>query len=212
MSSAATLLFVSAAVVAVVDWAAVARSRREVEYVCKPGALALLIAATVTLDPASDTQRWWFTAALVLSLAGDVFLMLPTDLFTAGLVAFLLAHIAYVAGFRTVGSSAVGLAIAAAVVVLLGAAIGGRIIASMHRDGHDTLVVPVVAYMIVISAMVASALASGSARAGAGAALFFVSDTLIAWNRFVSSFRGDKVAIIATYHLGQLGLALSLVR
>ena len=45
--------------------------------------------------------RWGFTvAALSLSLAGDVLLMVRKDLFVAGLAAFLLAHLAYVGAFN----------------------------------------------------------------------------------------------------------------
>ena len=48
-------------------------------------------------------MRAWFVAALVLSLAGDVFLMLPKDLFVFGLGAFLLGHLAYIVGLHVDG-------------------------------------------------------------------------------------------------------------
>ena len=38
--------------------------------------------------------------------------------------------------------------------------------------------------------------------------LFFISDTLLAWNRFVAPIRHQRVLIMSTYHLGQMGLAL----
>ena len=44
-----------------------------------------------------------------------------------------------------------------------------------------------------------------------GAGLFYVSDALIAWNRFVAETRHGRVAIMVTYHLAQMGLVLSLV-
>ena len=69
-----------------------------------------------------------------------------------------------------------------------------------------------VAYMAVISAMVTCALATGNVLAAAGASLFFVSDALIAWNRFVRPLAWAPVAIMVTYHLGQAGLVTSLVR
>jgi alkenylglycerophosphocholine/alkenylglycerophosphoethanolamine hydrolase len=70
---------------------------------------------------------------------------------------------------------------------------------------------PVLAYLLVISAMVASAIGSGDAWAMAGALLFFASDGTLAWNKFVSPFKGGRLAVIVTYHLGQLGLVLSLL-
>jgi hypothetical protein len=45
-----------------------------------------------------------------------------------------------------------------------------------------------------------------------GASLFFASDSLIAWNRFVRPRAWAPVAIMVTYHLGQAGLVTSLVR
>ena len=70
---------------------------------------------------------------------------------------------------------------------------------------------PVVAYMGVISAMVASAIGVGHVMGVIGAGLFYVSDALIAWNRFVRETRHHAVAIMVTYHLGQMALVLSLV-
>src|SRR4051812_11194553 len=81
----------AAAVFAVGDWVAAARKRRALEYVCKPATLAALLVAASALDPAAgaDSRRSWFVVALVFCLAGDVLLMLPQDLFVAGLAAFL---------------------------------------------------------------------------------------------------------------------------
>ena len=45
-----------------------------------------------------------------------------------------------------------------------------------------------------------------------GAILFYVSDALIGWTRFVRDVRHGRVAIMVTYHLGQIGLVLSLAR
>ena len=53
---------------------------------------------------------------------------------------------------------------------------------------------------------------TGRAAAIVGASLFAASDALIAWNRFVGSTPAASVVIMVTYHLGQLGLVLSLVR
>jgi uncharacterized membrane protein YhhN len=201
-----------AALFAAGDWYAVSRGHEPAEYVCKPATMIALIVVALALDPAVAGRRWWFVAALALSLAGDVFLMLPADLFVAGLVSFLLGHLAYVAGFRVDGASGGAIAVAAVVVAVVAAVVGSRILAAVRGGEQRDLTVPVVVYMVVISAMVASALATGNVLAGAGAALFFASDALIAWNRFVTPMRWAPVAIMVTYHLGQAGLVTSLVR
>ena len=71
---------------------------------------------------------------------------------------------------------------------------------------------PVTLYIVVISAMLITALATGNAWAGVGAALFVSSDAMIAWNRFVRPLPVADVGIMVTYHLGQAALVLSLVR
>src|SRR3954454_21049560 len=98
MTTAAWGFLALTLVIAVVDWIAVVTERRTVEYVCKPATMVGLIATVLALTPNDPTIRVWFVIALVCSLAGDVFLMLPRDLFVPGLVAFLLGHIAYVVG------------------------------------------------------------------------------------------------------------------
>jgi uncharacterized membrane protein YhhN len=193
------------------DWVAVAQGNKLVEYVCKLAVMVALVGVAVALHPAHADRRVWFVAALVLSLLGDVFLMLPTDLFVAGLASFLLAHIAYVVGFRIDGASAAAWAVAAVCVLAVDAVVGRPVLTAVRRR-HPDLMVPVVAYMLVISAMVSAAVATAVALAVAGAVLFFVSDTLIAWNRFVGSRAWMPLAIIVTYHVGQTGLVLSLAR
>jgi hypothetical protein len=42
----------------------------------------------------------------------------------------------------------------------------------------------------------------------AGALLFFASDGLLAWNKFVEKLRYGKLLVIITYHLGQVLIVL----
>src|SRR5580765_5942786 len=94
-------LVVAALLVAAADWLAVAGRAQRAEYVLKPLTMVVLIAAALALSDGAPGVTTAFTvAALVLSLAGDVFLMLPRDLFVAGLASFLLAHVAYVVAFN----------------------------------------------------------------------------------------------------------------
>ena len=44
----------------------------------------------------------------------------------------------------------------------------------------------------------------------AGALLFYLSDACIGWSRFVGDFPQSRMAIITTYHLGQIGLVIGL--
>jgi uncharacterized membrane protein YhhN len=202
---------VTAAGFAIGDWGAKLRRIAWLEYVCKPATLAALIALAVTVVPMHDagTRRAWFVAALACSLAGDVLLMLPIDAFIAGLAAFLVGHVLYVVGFWSHGPGAVMFAVVLVAVLVALSPVAGRILKAL-RDQRE-LAAPVALYMAVIAVMAASAFASGDVYAGVGAALFVISDAMIAWNRFVRPFAAAEVGIMVTYHLGQAGLVLSLV-
>jgi uncharacterized membrane protein YhhN len=211
VTTAASVLLGVAVVFAVTDWVAVARGNRRVEYVAKPGATLALVGVAATLDAAhSDTQAV-FVAALVASLAGDVFLMLPGDRFVPGLASFLVAQILYTVGFALhagdAGEYAVGVVVAAALVTPLAV----RFVRALRASRRDALVLPVVAYMSAISVMLVSAIASGDAFAVVGALAFVASDSLIAETRFVRPRPWGPVAIMVTYHVAQLGLVLSLL-
>ena len=204
-------LLVAAAVVALVDWLAVARNDRRTEYVAKPLTMVVLIGAALVLDPADGTARTWFVAALALSLLGDVFLMMPGDRFVPGLGSFLLAHVAYIVGLVVLGVSGPGF-LAGVVIVGVGLPLLAPRILGAIGDSDDTgLAVPVGAYMGVISLMVVAAGASGSPVALAGAVSFYVSDALIAWTRFVADIPHGRVLVMVTYHAAQFALVASLV-
>lgn len=197
----ATAFLVAFLVLAVVDWIAVGTRVRGLEYIAKPGALlALLLHAA-----ASGGASGWLVAALGCSLLGDVLLMLPADRFAAGLGAFLVAHLAYIGAFRAPAGARLAWLV---VVVVVSVPLGRRIVGSIARPA---LRGAVVAYMVVIAAMVASALASGPPAAVLGALLFLASDSVIAWNRFVAPLRWAAPVIMVTYHLGQLGLVRGLL-
>ncbi len=201
-----------AGVFAVGDWTSRLRHNASLEYVCKPSTLLALIVVAVALHPAGDlgTRRDWFVAALCFSLVGDVLLMLPADLFLAGLSAFVLTHICYVVGFLTRPPPTWALIVSGLGVVAAVSPVGWRIIRALRQQPN--LRGPVTFYVVVIAVMLTAALATGNVFAAVGATLFAVSDSAIAWDRFVRPFRAAPVAIMVTYHLGQVGLVLSLLR
>src|SRR3954452_1342301 len=210
VTAGATLAVAIAAALAIADWQAVVRRDRALEYICKPGVMVALIAAAVTLHPHVEARRWWVVAALALSLVGDVFLMLPKDRFIFGLVAFFLAHVAYVIAFHIHGGTPQAVAWSATVVLFADAIVLPRILRALQRD-HPQLMLPVMAYVVVLSAMVTSAVATGIVLAGIGGVLFLMSDGTLAWNRFVKAIPGGPLVVIITYHLAQAALVLSLV-
>ena len=208
-------LVAPASAIAVGDWVAVHRGKRVLEYACKPLAMVALLAAATVITPADPSQRAWFLAALSLSMLGDVFLMLPerrvgpADTFTFGLAAFLLGHLAYVAGFVARGLGSAWLFPALIISTFVLATVGVGVIRGAKR--HDaTLAGAVTVYMLVLVAMLDVAWSSGVALAMIGAALFVASDAMIGCSRFVAPFPYHRLCIIVTYHLAQGLLVLSL--
>ena len=210
MTGPAWALLAITLAIAVADWLAVGRSIRWLEYVTKPGFMLGLILVAAVLQPASPAERIFFIVALVLGLVSDVFLMLPRDLFLAGLVAALVEHLAYISGFRTRELHVVWL-IVAAVIALASVAVFLPPIIRAVRATHRSLAVPVLAYVAVFVVMVASAGGTGSLVALAGGLLFFYSDAVLAWNRFVRPLPSGRVLNIVPYHLGEALLVLSLI-
>lgn len=211
MTGAAFLLLALTIVVAAGDWHAVFHGNKPLEYLCKPLTMVGLFATTLALDVPDTTVKAWFLVAIALCLIGDVLLMLPQDLFVAGLGAFLLGHLAYIGGMAADGIVAARFAGGAVLVLAAVVVIGSRVLGGVRGGDEPELAAPVIAYMAVISLMVASAIGTGHPAAVIGAGLFYASDALIAWNRFLRETRHARLVIMVTYHLAQIGLVLSLV-
>ena len=195
----------------VVDWWAVACVRHTVEYVAKPAATLLFLASALALDPANSDVRTWFCVALVLCVAGDVFLMLPVDAFVPGLGAFLVAQICFAIGFAHYGLSAGDLALGAGIVAVIAIPLATRFVRALVRRDQRVLVVPVLAYVAALAAMVTTAVAGANGWGIAGALLFLSSDSLIGEQRFVAERAWMPVAIMVTYHAALALLVVSVV-
>ena len=212
-----------ATVAALVDWTAVARADTRLEYMAKPAVLVALTLAAVSI-PAAHTdlvdRKWWFVAALVASLVGDVLLMLPRNLFVPGLASFLVGHVLFIIGLLQPPSppgtppfsfSTTGLVVAAVVIGLAAVVPAFLIFRSLVRDGHRELIAPVAVYLVAIATMAVLACNVGVPAAALGAIFFLVSDAVLALQRFVRPFPQGTVVVHVTYHLAQGLLVLSLL-
>lgn len=206
---------------AAIDWLAVARRQRRLEYVFKPATLvAILVGARLlTRGPHDAWQARFFLPGLALSLAGDVFLMLRSErLFLVGLAAFLLAHLCYIVGLNPTMPPLSALLILVPV-AFIGVALYRGIAAGLRQRDKKGMLIPVAIYSVMLGLMLFSAWATlfrpawTPLRRGlviAGATLFFVSDAMLAWDRFVSPSPSARLRVHITYHLGQLALAASI--
>jgi len=198
------------------DWIAVATGRAWLRVVTKPGVMVALIAG-FSLAGGWQEKTFWFGLGLVFCLVGDVMLLLPPGWFVGGLGAFLTAHIFYIIGFNQ-NIPRLGWESLALVVAVLGIDFFGyrRLRrALMAKPQSRWLCLPVLVYVIVISLMLLSALLTplrlnwppdASLLVVVGALLFYISDTVLAHNRFAGPIRGGRVMVIVTYHLAQTAI------
>ncbi len=170
-----------------------------------------LLCLLLWMGPVRERYARLIRVGLVLSLLGDLLLEASPDLFLPALGAFLLAHVAYVAAYVTVTrrpSLARGMPF-----TLLGLGLGALL---WPRLGDMAL--PVTAYIAVICAMMwrSAAMLGGDGlgrreqwAALAGALMFAMSDTLLAFKLFMRPVPGSSHAIMLLYWAGQLGITLS---
>jgi len=210
MNAPAVAAFALAAIASAGDLISILRHDRRLEFATKPTVMVLLIAAALLLRPASQGERALFVVALVLGLAGDIFLMLPDTFLIPGIAAFLLGHLGYAVGFRFAGFNVAGLIVGLVIAVATAGLLLRRILGALEQSGRTSLRNPVLAYAIVISLMTVSATASGNLVAAAGGLLFFFSDVIFAWYRFVKPVRWGQPVNIVMYQAGQALLVLSL--
>ncbi len=216
---AATALCALACVVLV---AAEYRHARALRMIAKPIASLAFIAvgylASRDAAPGFDSFQRHVLLGLVLGAVGDVALLGSSNrAFLAGLVAFLLGHLAYViACIHRVGpADALGLA---GVLAAAPAAVGiGALAWLWPRLG--SMRIPVIVYVAVIVAMVIGAIAVARSNAlpapsrellVTGAVLFFASDLAVARDKFVGKSFANRAWGLPAYYAGQLLIAWSL--
>lgn len=186
---------------------------RKLEYVAKPAVMVCLFIWLYTTAGLQSTLLW-FGIGILFSLAGDIFLIFIDRFFMFGLIAFLLGHIAYLIGFNIPFPETLGVwAFAISVVIGLSAVRLIRRIVAGVRTKQKRLVVPVIVYSTVITLMLLSALltlfrpewaSTPAYLVSFGAFLFYLSDIILAWNRFVAPIQNSRLLNIGIYHLAQI--------
>ncbi len=210
------IFLIAAFVFAALEALALHKNWFKLEVVAKPGVMVSLF-LWLWLSAGLDGALLWFGLGILLSLIGDVLLMISLDrLFLAGLASFLLAHIAYIIGFNTPlpGMNFFGI-VFAVIIGLGGVRVIRRILDHLPAAGQGRMRIPIIIYSFVISIMLLSAMikltdiswnAGAAALVSVGAFLFYTSDITLAWNKFVAPIQHGRIYNIAAYHLGQIAL------
>jgi uncharacterized membrane protein YhhN len=155
---------------------------------------------------------WLLTLGLALCAAGDFFLAIEDRnerFFLAGLIAFLLGHVAYIVLFSMLPESAATLPIWLRTVIIAVVIFVALAMAAMLWQSTGNLRWPVMIYIMAVVAMASSAVTNGGGLITAGALSFMASDTILATERFMMksdapgrAFTGPAVWI--TYFAAQL--------
>ncbi len=215
------ILWIAAFAFAGLEALALKKNWFKLEIVAKPAVMLCLFFWLLT-SVGLEGAALWFGLGILLSLVGDVLLMISLDrFFLMGLGAFLLAHIFYVIGFNI---PLPALSAWSVILVILigwgGSKVIRRILVSVLEKGQGRMRLPIMVYSVVISIMLLSALlklndltwnASAALLVSLGAFLFYISDIILAWNKFVAPIQHGRIYNIAAYHLGQILLIAGVV-
>ncbi|GAO45283.1 lysoplasmalogenase [Flavihumibacter petaseus] len=185
--------------VALLQLIALAAGWEWLRFVSKPLLMLILLFAPT---------NGWIRTALVFSWLGDIFLLNEGEhYFMAGLASFLAAHVFYIIAFWRKRRDSqprkpwnlyvvAGTGVYAAVFFLW---------LQPHLPGGLRL--PVLLYTLVIAAMFIFSFFTNYFCI-AGAALFLVSDSLLATNSFYQQFTGGSFLVMLTYISAQLLIVL----
>lgn len=163
------------------------------------------------LLPRRNANARWIMIGLLLSAVGDFCLEWASSWFLAGLVAFLLAHLAYLIAY-------VHLVRRARLILLVPIAAFGTASFRVLEPSLDDMTIPVAVYTTVICCMLWRAWALIGERpsepskawlAALGATSFALSDTLVAWNRFVEPSTTLALVLMLLYWGAQWAIATS---
>jgi uncharacterized membrane protein YhhN len=215
------MFFTAALIFAALESLSLWKKWARLEYLAKPAVMVILF-LWLWISTGLKGAPLWFGIGILLSVTGDVLLMISLDrLFLAGLVAFLLAHLAYLIGFNIPIPEISVWGLFLAVIVGLGSMrVMRRIIAPLAEKGQARMRMPVVIYSVVISLMLLSAMlkmtdvawnTKAATLVSLGAFLFYLSDIILAWHKFVSPIQYGRIYNIGAYHLGQITLIAGVI-
>lgn len=186
-------------------------------YILKPiSTILVIIACLLSLSDAGSYLPFTLSIllGLLFSFGGDLALMFqerPTP-FRIGLVLFLLAHVIYGGAFVYFAGRVPQFPMIAALFFGLGTAVYLLLL-----PGLGSMKVSVGVYILIISFMAAAAVSTlyspriasvTAALITAGSLLFYVSDVILALNRFRLPMKYNRLSLVP-YYAGQFMIAAS---
>ncbi|EAZ81562.1 lysoplasmalogenase [Algoriphagus machipongonensis] len=173
----------------------------------------------ITKPIASTLLTKAILGALIFSWIGDILLLWP-QLFAYGLGAFLLAHVCYIIGFKVAQKNPGQIKNVNFIKIFflnLPFYILAAFVYYLTQPNLGILKIPVIIYIIAIVSMVTTARERfGKCNIASfwqvmiGASLFFISDGLLALNRFYLEFPESGILVMGTYAVAQLLIVMGI--
>ena len=192
----------------------------EVRYFSKPLITILLFIYCIEKAKAKIKSISFLLIALIFSLAGDFFLLFDAinpSLFIFGLISFLIAHVFYILLFLKIKKTNRPSQKPYWWLILLVSMYTVSLFLLLYNS-LGSLKIPVLIYASVLSMMfLSSAHAFDINKISgklciAGAALFVMSDSLLAINKFYFPFSSAGLLVMLTYSFAQLFIVLGVLR
>ena len=162
--------------------------------------ISILFSGQIELEGFSFFIFW----GLIFSLLGDMMLLKPWYKFELGLAAFLIGHIFYIIAFISYKGMDWDIL---PLLPLIGFALW---LFRMIKPHLGKLLIPVGSYMSVILLMVWQGIGIWLSEKyifglliGSGAFIFCVSDSILAYQRFMRRFKCGNTLILITYYIAQ---------
>lgn len=166
----------------------------------------IIVYAYMQLPSPKRRSDWALLIGLFFCMLGDGLLRW----FVIGLSAFLIGHLFYMMRFSSRWRFSKLRFVTIVPIALYGSFMGREIVHALIRDSHESLIVPVLLYISVISLMMWTAIMTGHRWAIIGSLLFTISDSILSWNMFVSDVTFSGPLIMTTYYTAQFCMAHSL--
>jgi uncharacterized membrane protein YhhN len=187
------------------------KDRPAARVVGKPFASLGFIVAAIGFGALESRYGNIVLGGLILGAIGDVCLLgSGKKSFIAGLVSFLLGHVAYVVAFSSLSISPLA-ALTAAIVMAAFMVAVARWVFPHAPDMR----IPIGVYMLVIAAMCVVAIGAGVAGAPwmipVGALMFTASDIAVVRDRFVAPGFANRLWGLPLYYAAQLIIAWSIM-
>ena len=150
--------------------------------------------------------HWLIMIGLFICMIGDGTLRW----FIVGLSAFLIGHLFYIAGFLMQYKFSVIRFLAIIPLIVFCVVIGNKLVTNLNITGNETLIIPVLFYITAIALMLFLAIMTGNIWVSVGSILFVISDSILAWNKFIDPVVFSGQLIMITYYSAQFFIAHSM--